>query len=105
MKVARHEEGNSEIQEHPSFLTHSFKVMPSFHKALNRCKARETAGSSWVGGRRLCSGSESSLSVIYLVFNNFRPRSYCFCQSFVDENHNWAMSTRGEKQDKTMGKT
>lgn len=49
MKVARHEEGNSEIQEHPSFLTHSFKVMPSFHKALNRCKARETAGSSWVG--------------------------------------------------------
>lgn len=46
MKAARHEEGNSEIQGQPSFLIHSFKVMSSRHKALGRCKARETAGSS-----------------------------------------------------------
>lgn len=81
VKAASHEEGNSEIQGQPSFLIHSFKIMPSLHKALGPLKVWGAARWCMGWSRRLPNGSESLLSVIYLVFNSFQPRTKHFYQT------------------------
>lgn len=68
MKAGRHEEGNSDIQGHPSFLIHSFKIKPSLHKALGSLQVQGMSRQFTGWGRRLSNGSKSLLSVIYLVF-------------------------------------
>lgn len=98
VKAARHEEGNSEIQGQPSFLIHSFKIMPSLHKALGPLKVWGAARWCMGWSRRLPNGSESLLSVIYLVFNSFQPRTKHFYQSFVGTGSQLGYFNKGWKK-------